>query len=180
MGMNIGDVNSGFRTFAATDAGQKAKQVMEEVNAAASQMISVDDKVDIDLNKKHGEVKVKKSNLGQAGGDFFTGSLSYDSATGTKSEMYVDVLKDPKNLKHTLQYDKDYQSIPIFGKKKELYEKTTPDELYPFKKFIQTVTVDSQTGKVEYSERVHDQLEDINPHPPHPFPPNPPIPPYPH
>ncbi|MCE1245081.1 MAG: hypothetical protein LWY06_00385 [Firmicutes bacterium] len=178
MGMNVGDVNSGFRTFANTDTAQKAKQVIDEVNAAASQMINVDDKVDIDLNKAKGEVKVKKSNLGQAGGDFYTGSLSYDAATGSKSEMYVDVLKDPKNLKHTLQYDKDYQSIPIFGKKKELYEKTTPDDLFPFKKFIQTVTIDPQSGKIEYSERIHDQMDDINPHPP--FPPNPPIPPYPH
>jgi hypothetical protein len=170
--MDIGKMDSQGPQPRKGDPTEAAKQVMKEVDDTASRLMQVDDKVDVDLNPKKGEVKVRKAALDPSANDIFTGKLSYDPASGKKSDLNVDVFQ-PMQFQHIrYAYDKDHQDIPIFGKKMELFEKRIPDPFSMYRTHVQAVRID-ETGKMKYS----DYIEDLTP-PPQP-PPPPPPPPYP-
>lgn len=166
--MNIGNINE--IRFPAGTAGEKAREVVAEVTIAADQMMAVDDKVDVDLNRKAGVVKVKDEYLDP--GTNFTGKMSYDPKTGEKKSMNVDV-EGCNGSESNLIYDKDHKDIPIFGSKKEFFSKETPDSILDYMTHVQEVRVDPKTGKASYKEYdVDNSFPEPDPFPDHHFPPH--------
>jgi hypothetical protein len=179
--MQIGGFdNIQFRPGTHPSVEAKAAEVIGDVNNVAGKLMSVDDRVDIDMNGRMGEVKVNNLSFNDAPGERISGKLSFDPVTHEKKELYAEV-KDKSGIlsspKVILEYDKDYQSIPIFGSKKERFEKRTQDDYNSFKSLVQIVDINPKTGLAEYSEYIQDNTPMPTPDPfpnPGPFPhPNP-------
>jgi hypothetical protein len=153
----------------------KAMQVINDVNETAGRLMQVDDQINIDFNGRRGDVRVSNQTFYDTGNEHYSGSLSFDPDTHEKKHMHVEVKNNagftgvPKVI---LDYDNDYQAIPIFGSKKERFEKESQDGMNGFRSFVQIVDVDPRTGFAEYKEFIRDNT----PPPPEPFPHHDPFP----